>query len=147
MIGDKSSDTFEWTVRLWVHEPRKLGVILMIAIVAATLGWFLLHSPVGILLGFLFIGGATGDFWLPVHFKLDSESVSRRCGVSVTSMGWSEVKRAEESETGIKLSPLQVGNTRMEPFRGVFLRYENNREAVIGAVNKFWGQDVRSLGN
>ncbi|MEQ1936469.1 MAG: hypothetical protein ABL962_21660, partial [Fimbriimonadaceae bacterium] len=90
MTGDNSSDTFQWTVRLWVHEPKKLGVILMVAILAATLGWMLLQAPVGVILGFLFVGGSTGDFWMPVHFKLDSESASRRCGLSVTSMAWSE---------------------------------------------------------
>lgn len=84
---------------------------------------------------------------MPVHFKLDSDSASRRCGLSVTSMAWSEVKRAEASDLGIKLSPLPVENMRMEPFRGVFLRFENNAGEVREAVTRFWGQDVRSLAN
>ncbi len=147
MIGDNSSDTLEWTVRLWVHEPKKLGVILMVAILAACLGWVLLQAPIGVVLGFLFVGGATGDFWLPVHFKLNAENVSRRCGLSVTSMAWSEVKRAEATDLGIKLSPLALENSRMEPFRGVFLRFEGNAEAVREAIARYWGQDVRSLAN
>lgn len=142
MDGDKEAQTLTWSVRLWQKEPRKLMIVAAVAFIAAALGLWLIRSPLGGVLGFALIGGATADFWMPVHFSLDGTKATRRCGLSFTSIEWSEVKRADVMEHGVKLSPLPSGESRMEPFRGVFLIFQNNAEQVLAAIRSQGGKDV-----
>jgi hypothetical protein len=120
-------------------------IVSAVAFVAFAIGVWLLHAPIGGVIGFGMIAGATADFWMPVHFSLDGTKASRRCGISVTSIEWSEVKRADISEEGVKLSPLEKSSERMEPFRGVYLRFDGNRDQVIEAIRRNWNDDVRTL--
>lgn len=136
--------TLEWTVRMWEREPKKLVVILLVACMAGALGMALLHHPVGAALGFLMIGGATTDYWLPQKFTIDGTGASLRCGISVTSLAWADVQRVVVADEGVKLSPL-ADSSRLSPFRGVYLRFARNRDEVIGAIQSHWEGDVRSL--
>lgn len=131
-------------MRLWERDPAKLAVVLGVACLAALLGGALLHPVFGGLLGFALIAGATTDFWLPQHFTLSGTGASLRCGISVTSIGWGDVKRVVYTDEGVKLSPLEAA-TRLAPFRGVFLRFANNRDEVIEEVKRHWEGDVRPL--
>ncbi len=133
-----------WTVKLWHRDPAKRFAILGVAIVAALIGFWLLRSVSGILSGFGAIMISTADFWLPLRYTLDGTGARVRCGISVTAIEWSAVKRAIESEEGIKLSPLERP-TRTSAFRGVFVRYNANRDEVIARVRSHWEGDVRPL--
>lgn len=117
-------------------------IVAAAAFIAAALGLWLLQSALGAILGFAMIAGGTADFWMPVHFALDGTKASRRCGLSVTSIEWSEVKRADVTDRGVKLSPLASAESRLEPFRGVFLIFENNEAQVLEAVRDLGGKDV-----
>ncbi len=144
MVEASQGTTLEWTVRMWEREPKKLMVILFVACLAGALGMALLHHPIGAILGFLMIGGATTDYWLPQKFTIDGTGASLRCGISVTSLAWADVQRVVASEDGVKLSPLTEA-TRLSPFRGVYLRFARNRDEVMEAIRSHWEGDVRSL--
>lgn len=131
-----------WTVRLYKRQPEKLIVIWAVAIVAAVAGYIYFKGNIfGALLGFTMIALSTTDFWLPLHFRVDGTGAHLRCGISVTSIEWDAVKRTYEVDNGIKLTPLEAPS-RLEPFRGVRLRFDNNREEVLAALRTVGGLDV-----
>jgi hypothetical protein len=129
---------------MWEREPKKLIAILFVSCLAGALGLALLNHPIGAILGFLMIGGATTDYWMPQRFTVDGTGATLRCGISVTSLEWANVQRVVVSEEGVKLSPL-TESTRLSPFRGVYLRFAHNKEDVLGAIRSHWEGDVRSL--
>ena len=151
MSGDESSmnsetrdETMEWIVRLWEQAPGKRWVALLVGLGAAALGWALFQSVMLAMVGFAAIMGSTSEYWLPLRFKLDTRGASVRCGVSLTAIDWSAVKRVVETEIGIRLSPLEKPN-RTAQFRGVFLRYAGNRDQVLEYVNNLRGDSARIL--
>lgn len=151
MSGDESSvnrqagdETMEWIVRLWEQAPEKRWLALLVAIGSAGLGWVLFRAVILAFVGFAAIMGSTSEYWLPLRFKLDARGASVRCGVSVTAIDWSAVKRVAESEIGVRLSPLEKP-TRTAQFRGVFLRYAGNRDQVLEYVNNLRGEGARLL--
>ena len=137
-------EPLQWSVRLWEQAPGKRWVVLVVAIACGTMGWSIFQSPLLALVGFLGIVGATSEFWLPLRYKLDSTRASVRCGISLTAIEWQAVKRIAESAVGVRLSPLEK-QTRLAPFRGVFLRYAGNREQVLEYVNNLRGDSARIL--
>lgn len=50
-----------------------------------------------------------------------------------TEIKWENVKRCYVDDLGVKLSPLDRAS-RIEAFRGVYLRFGDNQDAVIEAV-------------
>ncbi len=137
-------ETLTWTVRLWRRDPAKLLGVLIGSMVGAAMGVILLNGPVGAIIGFLAVSISTADYWMPLRYTVNGTGAQVRCGISVTAIDWDSVKRVIESEEGVKLSPLER-SSRTSPFRGVFLRFADNREDVLNAIRQHWEGDVRPL--
>ena len=76
-------------------------------------------------------------------YTLDEKGATSRCGLSITSMEWSAVKRVVLSSDGVRLSPFENPGT-WDAFRGVFLRYgAENREMVLKIVRELLPENVR----
>lgn len=123
----------EWQVHLSKRNPQKMAAVGLAASVAGLGGWLVMRSPFFALLGVLFILASTTDFWLPVRYRLDEKGASLKCGVSQSAIDWPMVKSIVENNEGVKLSPLKPGG-RLEAFRGVYLRFENNRDEVLAKI-------------
>lgn len=117
----------------------------MAAFIAFGLGVLLFKNVIFGVLGFAIILGTTAEYWLGSSFKLDSKSASARVFLSLTSLDWTDVKRAIASDQGIKLSPLESAG-RMDTFRGVFLRYGSERERVTEEVRRWLPTHVELMG-
>jgi hypothetical protein len=95
-------------------------------------------------IGFAAVVLATADFWMPLQYRLDEKGAALKCGFSTTAIEWANVKRVILGEEGVKLSPLEE-ESRLSPFRGLFLRFDGNREEVLDRIREKVGQDVRFL--
>jgi hypothetical protein len=131
-----------WTIRLYEGQAGRRAAILAVALFGALFGWLLFENVLIALLGFAAILGSTAEYWLPLHYRIDKNRAAVRCGISVTAIEWSDVKRVVTSEQGWKLSPL-AEETRLSPFRGVYLRLPPEPEPVQNYVRSHVGQDVR----
>jgi hypothetical protein len=148
MDGDREKEEPEvlnWSVRLWEQAPERRWIVLAAALLAAGLGYALFQTLLLALVGFGAVMGSTAEYWSPLRYKLDSRGAAVRCGISTTMIEWSAVKRVVQTEIGVKLSPLEK-ETRTAVFRGVFLRYAGNRDAVLEYVDNLRGESARILG-
>jgi hypothetical protein len=145
MSGDELSreevEPLVWEVKMWHRGTDRRFVILVAALFAGLLGLLLLNNVLFAIIGFVAIMGATTEYWLPTRYKLDGNGASLRCGISVTSIDWSAVKRIVETDEGVKLSPLEQPS-KLSTFRGVYLRYADNKEEVLEKIRKLRGEDV-----
>jgi hypothetical protein len=140
--GLEGTESLEWEVRLWEREPSKRYLILLIALVAAGLGFLVGGGLLLAMIGFLAILFSTMEFWLPIRYRIDGSGCRVKYGPSVTEIEWDKVKRVVRGPEGLKLSPLAKEGA-LSPFRGVFLRFAGNEEEVIEAVRRFGDDDVR----
>jgi hypothetical protein len=140
-------DAFRWSVRLSDKAPGKRWVVLGFALAAGLVGTVVYDSLLLGALGFAIILAATAEFWMGARYRIDEVGATARIGPSVSSIEWERVKRVEVGESGVKLSPLERSGTRLEPFRGVYLRFApEDRERVLEAVRRHVEDDVRFLG-
>jgi hypothetical protein len=137
-------ESISWSVRLSDKEPQKLWVVFLAAIFAGLAGIYFLHSPVLGIVGFLAILGTSAEFWLGSKYRLDNEQASARCGISISSIEWKNVRRVIVGQEGIKLSPLEESG-RLGPFRGVMLRIQDEatKTKVLDWIKRVVGKDVR----
>ncbi|HIG55786.1 MAG TPA: hypothetical protein EYG11_04175 [Candidatus Latescibacteria bacterium] len=73
---------------------------------------------------------AVSRYFFPTQYILDGEGlVSVHLGLS-RRRSWTEFQRVDEHRDGIFLGPF-VRSGRLDSFRGVFLRFHQNREEVV----------------
>jgi hypothetical protein len=136
-------EPLEWRVHLASREPAKTMAVFAAAVVASAIG-FLLLSWLGFLVGLGLVLGSTSEFLLPIHYRLSETGARARWGLSVSEIAWKDVKQTRSDALGIKISPLS-GKSRLEAFRGVYLRFAGNRQEVEAAV-RYWFGNHEPLG-
>ena len=127
-----SEPILAWTVHLVRQSPEKLAWIIPLFLGACFCGltWM---GLLGILVVVVALTTTLADFLFPMRYTLTSERAICRRTFGVTEIRWENVKRYYIDDQGIKLSPLRR-LTRLEAYRGVYLRFNDNKEEIIEAV-------------
>jgi hypothetical protein len=128
--------SLEW--RIWParQEPRRAVVVGGIIAAAAAGAGALFSNPLPGVAAAGLLAGAVGEFLFPTWYRLTPAGAEARNPVFWRRIAWGEVKQVYVGEQEIKLSPLPAGGRR-EAFRGVLLRLDENRDAVLAAIERF----------
>ncbi len=153
MTGDSSGtstsgdcESFSWAVRLSDKAPNKRYVVLAVALLAGAVGILIFRSPLFGFLGFAIIVLSTAEFWLGTRFKIGSNGISSKTGLSLTSIEWVDVKRILVEGETVRFSPLPAPS-RADVFRGVVVHMSDQSHApVYEAIEKYANDDVQLLG-
>jgi len=133
--GD-SVEPLHWEVRLGAVNPMRRWAVLACAVLAGFAGLVLFRQPIFGVFGFLAIVLSTTEVLFPSKYRLDREGARAQCGMSVTTIAWENVKKVSEDALGVLVSPLQK-SSRLDVFRGVYLRFADNRTEVLAKIREF----------
>jgi len=73
------------------------------------------------------------SYFLPTWYELDADGVAVRFLGRTRWVAWTEVRRTQVHGEGVQLSPFERPS-RLESFRGTFLRFAGNRDEVVSFV-------------
>ncbi len=121
-----------WSVHLASAHRLKLICALAAVALVAVLAYEVI-GPAGPIAVLFAMAGALAEFLFPMRFEIGLESAICRTVFKKAEIPWSRVKTCYLDDCGVKLSPLEPGS-RLEAYRGVYLRFADNREQVIEAV-------------
>ena len=114
--------------------PRSL--LLIAAAGAACVGIALSFRGAGYgLLSAALLGLSLARYFLPTWYELGEAGVAVRFLGQERRIPWAEVKRATVHRAGVFLSPFERPS-RLESFRGTFLRFAGNAEEVVSFVER-----------
>lgn len=129
--------SFSWSIHLLRRHPGCLLRIVTILSGVFVVSLCLFHSFWLALLPVAAVLFSLSEFIFPIHYSLTKQGASARYGLTSLEISWKDVRHAYLTDEGVKLSPLRVRNSRLEPLRGIFLRLDDtNQEAVISAVRR-----------
>lgn len=134
--GLANKHTLQWTVHLLREQPQQAwqaGAIMLLA--AVVVGVAFRSAGMG-LLAFILLWLATRDYWLPVCYYIGERGAGARYLGAMYDITWERAKYVIVNDRGVKLSPVPP-RSRLQPFRGVYLRFAGNREQVLEAI-AFW---------
>lgn len=130
-----------WQVHLAKEQPRKLIIVIVVAIITAAIAYMYVPNWIYMIAMVLLLAGALSDFFFPTTYKITTTHIMASTPVGKRLMAWKEVKRCYLDEYGVKLSPLGY-KTRLEAYRGVYLRFGDKKEEILDAVRKLKPNDV-----
>ncbi|MGC8833879.1 MAG: hypothetical protein ACP5R4_07460 [Armatimonadota bacterium] len=133
-----AADTvLEWTVHLAAMQPVKAVAAAVLCLAAVGLAAVAFSNVVFPLVTAWLLFASLAEFFLPVTYKLTTQGAEARHLWTFAKIEWGNVKRRYLCEDGVKLSPLS-SPSRLESFRGVFLRFgRDNREEILNAIKRF----------
>lgn len=138
--------TLEWVAPVPERLMAKRWVVVAAACGVVLVGWALFGQLWLGLFGGLAIIGSTHEVLFDARYRLDAQGARARVGLSVNEIAWANVRRVISGEEGVKLSPLSGEGSRLAPFRGVYLRFAGNRDAVMAHIELAVGEDAGVLG-
>ncbi len=129
--------SLSWSVHLIRQQPHRAPRLALVLIGVFVLSLCLFHSFWLALLPAAAVFLSLSEFIFPIRYTLTAQSATARHGLTLLEIRWADVRHAYLTNEGVKLSPLRAKNSRFEPLRGVYLRFDaNNRDAVIAAVQR-----------
>lgn len=138
-VPSGSGRELRWRVHLARRRPGWAGLVVVATAISMLLCWHLFGSLLFVLCTGLALVGATAEFLFPIHYYLGPDGAESRNLHNWRRIAWTDVQKAYLLDDAVKLSPLRLP-TRLEPFRGVLLRFgeePGTKEAVLDAVREF----------
>lgn len=135
----RDGESLTWVSHPVVGAHRKNAILLSVLLVsgglvyAATgsLGWSLIS------VAFLIFG--VHDYLLPTTYLLSAEWASSKILFFTRRKRWSSLRSYQVDRNGVLVSPFSRPN-RLDTFRGLYLRFDGNREAVLSYLRDRLGE-------
>jgi hypothetical protein len=125
----------------WVSHPVRTShdKTLILMVVTALTGAFVFAATGStgwalVAVAFLILG--VHDYLIPTHFRLDERGVERQILFFRRRKPWSQLRSFHPDRNGVLVSPFPIP-TRLDTFRGIYLRFDDersNRDDVVAFV-------------
>lgn len=119
-----------WSSHPLAQEPPARSALLCALIAGVSLmAGLTFHGPGYGLISLAVLVGSLSRYFLPTRYRLDA------AGVRASHLGrsqmqtWEQIRRADLRRDGVFLSPFPRPS-RLDSFRGVYLRFHANRDQV-----------------
>ena len=129
----------EWQV--WPARERPLlSIGLIVLLIVVWVGVEVIYREViWVFLAVVLLLGTVAPFFVITRYRLDEEGVSVQRYFATTRKRWAELRSYYPDQNGVLVSPFSRPS-RLENFRGLYLRFGGNREAVLNVLEMRIGQ-------
>ncbi len=123
----------------WRYHPVREGGWRLVAVLAflsgvpLIVGW--LYGPFFVILALAILGGSLGTYFFPTECILYAGGLETRFIGVTRRFAWDQFRSFYPDRNGVLLSPFPVPS-RLENFRGLFVRCSGNRDAVLSIVRE-----------
>lgn len=129
-----SASELHWTVHPLRHEPPAKTALLILIILGAPVPVALaFETPAFGFLAAVLLTASMSRYFAPTRYALLEEHVLIAHLGARRTTPWDRIRRRTVLPDGVFLSPFARPH-RLDPFRGCFLRFRDNRDEVIAYV-------------
>ena len=128
----------ETTLLEWVCHPARRSkkvtylVSIFIVILVAVV-YYATYSIWFTILGFLILTGSLAGFYFPSHYKFTDDGIYVKTTMQTLEKKWTQYRSYYSDKNGVLLSPF-ARPSRLENFRGIYIKFWNNKEDVMAIV-------------
>jgi hypothetical protein len=122
----------------WIDHPLKksgknLLIVVLFLMVAPTVVFFSTKSLLFLFLSIIFLLGSLSTFFLPTSYELSENCIKVKFFYNTRKMEWGKYRSFYVDKNGVLLSPFEKPS-RLENFRGLYIRFNQNKEEVINFI-------------
>lgn len=113
-------------------------VAVLVGIFILVLGWLVYYwteSWFFVVIAILILWGSLSQFYVRTRFTFTEHKVKVKYIVNKIAKDWSQYRSYYEDKNGVLLSPF-LRPSRLENFRGLYVRFAGNRDEVMKIVKQ-----------
>ncbi len=114
-------------------RDRRVTALVSLVVIGLPVVLGIWYGPFYGVLALLILGGSLSSFFLPTDFSLTDKSIARRYLGVEHKRTWGEFRSYYPDKNGVLLSPFPRPS-RLENFRGMYVRFEGNRDRVLAII-------------
>ncbi|MCJ7496784.1 MAG: hypothetical protein MUO78_01435 [candidate division Zixibacteria bacterium] len=127
-------------VLTWISHPLKKNkrntlLVILFLVLAPAIVFFSTRSLFFLLLSFLILLGSLSSFFLPTSYELSQERIRVKFFFNTKEMEWKKYRSFYVDKNGVLLSPFEKPS-RLENFRGIYIRFNQNKEEVVNFLKE-----------
>lgn len=122
-----------WKVHLLREEPAKVLLVVPAVVLSLLISYAISRSLLLPAVTLFLLTSAFSEYLFPIRYEIGPQGASAKSLFSRNQIAWDRVKKCYLDDDGVKLSPL-ARPSRLEAYRGVYLRFGDRRDEVIQAV-------------
>lgn len=122
----------------WSTHPIKRSTkVSILVILSLFVVWSLVYlttfSLLLTILSVVIMLGSLSPFFLPTYYELDDEKIKVKFFFNTKEKEWSMFRSFYVDKSGVLLSPFEKPS-RLENFRGLYVRFNQNKDEVVDFV-------------
>ena len=125
----------QWTVHLikrnWIISA---GVVLFLVILCVAI-YLSFSSATFLILSIVILAISLSPFFFPTTYTFQDDCITVKSLLRKSSRNWDSFKSYYPDRNGVLLSPF-ISPSRLENFRGLYIRFEGNRSEVVDFIQK-----------
>ena len=122
-----------WKSLPFKEHPCKT-ILLIIFLIVVGVGIYFSFGLYWLILAYILLVGSIISYFLPTYYSMDEEGITIKGIMVLHKKPWNEFKSYYPDKNGVLLSPF-FKPTRLENFRGTYIRFCNNREEIISFIS------------
>ena len=123
-----------WTSHPLKKSKKKTALLLVsLFLIWSLVFWASSYSWAFLFLAVLVLTGSLSPYFFPTRYELTPDKVRVHFLAAKKERGWSEFRSYYSDKNGVFISPF-AGPSRLENFRGLYLRFNGNKEQVLEFV-------------
>ena len=127
----------ELSLRWSSHPVRKNVWVSILVVVFLFVIWYVVYlstqNIILLALSVVIMLGSLSTFFLPTRYELDDDKVKIIYLLSTRERKWDTFRSYYVDKNGVLLSPFERPS-RLENFRGLYIRFSQNKEQVVDFV-------------
>ncbi len=124
----------KWTSHPFLENKRRT-VLLIVFLAALFTGLYIWFGLWGLVIGLILVGTSVYSYFIPTRYEMNDEKILIKGLFMTKKKQWIEFRSFYPDRNGVLLSPFVVPS-RLENFRGVYIRFGNKHYEVIEYIEK-----------
>ena len=126
-------ESLTWTSHPLKKNKRSTILVILFITLAPAVVFFSTNSLFFLLLSLVILLGSLASFFLPTTYELSRDKIKVKFLINIREMEWGKYRSFYVDKNGVLLSPFEKPS-RLENFRGIYVRFEQNKEEVVNYI-------------
>ena len=137
--------TLEWVCHPAKKKPRVTFLVTIFLLVIIGLVYYATSSVWFGVLAVLILFGSLTSYYFPTRYKFTEDAVYIKTTTQSLQKKWSQYRTYYVDKNGVLLSPF-TRPSRMENFRGIYIKFWYNKDEVVAFVKERMDKDKNTEG-
>lgn len=140
-----SGRTLEWVCHPAKKNPRVTVLVTVFLLVLIGLVYYATSSVWFGVLAVLILFGSLTSYFFPTRYKFTEDAIFVKTTTQNLQKKWSQYRSYYVDKNGVLLSPF-VRPSRLENFRGIYIKFWFNKDEVVAFVKERMNKDKSAEG-